>query len=573
MNVRSVQERPTRPSGSHPALPAPDAPDASAPGASDRPDEDRLAVRSQPLVRWRVLGRRAFGWWRRSIRARVIVTTFVLSAVVIAALGIVLYHQVGAGLLRDKQRAALSEFDDALRDAQLQISQADRTDPDSFDSLLEQITTRLAARGGSAEYEVAVLPGTGTGIGYASPPDVRPEDIPARLRAQVAAGTQADAYTRIERDGRSTPAFVVGAPLSTPTGGFQLYYLFPLSAEQETLNLVQGTLEAGGAVLLVLLTAIVAVVTRLVVTPVRVAARASERLAAGHLQERMQVRGEDEFARLATSFNEMAEALQRQILRLEELSRVQRRFTADVSHELRTPLTTVRMAGDVIYEARAGFPRAVARSAELLQTELDRFESLLVDLLEISRHDAGAAVLEAEPVDVTLLVRTAAAEASVHAGNVGCCLDLSRVPDQEVEADADPRRLARILRNLVHNAIEHSEGRDIELALAADDDTVAVLVRDHGVGLRPGDEERVFERFWRADAARARTTGGTGLGLSIAQEDARLHGGRIDAYGKPGLGAAFRLVLPRRAGRSPGRPPLPLWPPSERAAAPRGGGP
>ena len=320
-----------------------------------------------------------------------IIITFVLSAAVIAVLGIVLNHQVGAGLLQDKQRAALSEFDDALRDAQLQISQADRTDPDSFDSLLEQITTRLAARGGSAEYEVAVLPGTGSGIGYASPPDVRPEDIPARLRGQVAAGNQADAYTRIERAGRSEPAFVVGAPLSTPNGPFQLYYLFPLSAEEETLNLVQGTLEAGGAVLLVLLTAIVAVVTRLVVTPVRVAARASERLAAGHLQERMQVRGEDDFARLATSFNEMAGALQRQILRLEELSRVQRRFTADVSHELRTPLTTVRMAADVIYVARPGFAPEVARSAELLQKELDRFESLLVDLLEISRHDAGAA--------------------------------------------------------------------------------------------------------------------------------------------------------------------------------------
>ena len=153
-------------------------------------------ARSEPQARWR-----AFGWWRRSIRARVIISTFVLSATVIGVLGIVLYHQVGAGLLRDKQRAALTEFDDGLRNAQLQISQADRTDPGSVDSLLEQITTRLAARGGSAEYEVAVLPGTGTGIGYASPPDVRPEEIPARLRAQVAAANQADAYTRIERAG------------------------------------------------------------------------------------------------------------------------------------------------------------------------------------------------------------------------------------------------------------------------------------------------------------------------------------------------------------------------------------
>ena len=192
MNLRSVKEPPGQHTASPSAQRARDVPGSGADVPED--DDERSAAGPAPRARWR-----AFGWWRRSIRARVIIITFVLSAAVIAVLGIVLNHQVGAGLLRDKQRAALSEFDDALRDAQLQISQADRTDPDSFDSLLEQITTRLAARGGSAEYEVAVLPGTGNGIGYASPPDVRPEEIPTRLRAQVTAGNQADAYTRIER--------------------------------------------------------------------------------------------------------------------------------------------------------------------------------------------------------------------------------------------------------------------------------------------------------------------------------------------------------------------------------------
>src|SRR5205085_11386980 len=135
-------------------------------------------------------------------------------------------------------------------------------------------------------------------------------------------------------------------------------------------------------------------VTRQIVKPVQHTARIAEMLSAGRLQERLAIRGVDELAKLGTSFNKMADNLQRQIRELEDLSRVQRRFVSDVSHELRTPLTTVRMAADVLHEARDSFDSATARSAELLQTQLDRFEALLSDLLEISRFDAGAATLD-----------------------------------------------------------------------------------------------------------------------------------------------------------------------------------
>ncbi len=186
---------------------------------------------------------------------------------------------------------------------------------------------------------------------------------------------------------------------------YQFYYLFSLQQQQQTLALVWRTLLLSGIALVVLLAGIAWLVTRQVVTPVRMAARIAERLADGRLQERMKPKGEDDLARLAASFNKMAESLQGQIRRLEELSRIQRRFVSDVSHELRTPLTTVRMAADVLHEARSDFDPASARSAELLQTQLDRFESLLGDLLEISRHDAGAASLEADAIDVRDLVR------------------------------------------------------------------------------------------------------------------------------------------------------------------------
>ena len=252
-------------------------------------------------------------------------------------------------------------------------------------------------------------------------------------------------------------------------------------------------------------------VTRQVVTPIRMARRVAERLAAGQLQERLQVSGEDDLARLATSFNQMASNLQRQIRQLEELSRVQRRFVSDVSHELRTPLTTVRMASDVLHDARHDFDPATARAAELLQTELDRFEMLLVDLLEISRFDAGAAVLEAEDVNLVDVAHRVVEMTRALADQRGVGV-VVRAPDHPCLAEADVRRVERIVRNLVTNAIDHAEtsgrGAEIVIHVAGDEHSAAIAVRDYGVGLAPGEAAMVFNRFWRADPARARTSGG-----------------------------------------------------------------
>jgi two-component system sensor histidine kinase MtrB len=365
---------------------------------------------------------------------------------------------------------------------------------------------------------------------------------------------------------------VVGAPLFPATGpDYELYYVFPLTSQQVSLRLVRDRLLAGGAVLVVLLALVAATVARQVVQPVRQASRSAQRLASGLLTERMPVHGEDDLARLASSFNEMAAALQDQIGRLEQLSSAQRRFTADVSHELRTPLTTVRMAADLLHRERDGFPPDVARAAELLQGELDRFEALLADLLEISRHDAHAADLEAEDIDLAALVRDVADTVHPVADGFGAPLDLTGVPTEPVVVQADPRRVARIVRNLLVNAAEHGAGAPVEIAVAAGPEVVAVRVRDHGVGLATQDRERVFERFGRADPARARRadarrSGGTGLGLAIAQEDARLHGGRLDAWGRPGEGASFRLLLPRRIGGPLDPAPLPVKPADTSAA-------
>ena len=531
--------------------------------------------------------------WRRNIQLRVVTTTLLLSLTVVLLLGLVVVGQVRNGLLEAKRQAAQSQAAGGFAVAQQMADSAESAaSPDSAPgsgvtpnsgtwrtSLVEQL-----ASGGQGVYAVVVLSSSADGapfgtdeagsLGPRASGDVRPEEsIPAELRAAVdrESGSH-EQYTRLVRlDGSSEPALVVGKRLSDANGNpYQLYYLFPFTQEEKSLALVTGTLATAGVFVVVLLGAIAWLVVRQVVTPVRMAARISERLAAGRLQERMKVTGEDDIARLGESFNKMAQTLQLKIQQLEELSRMQRRFVSDVSHELRTPITTVRMAADVIHEARDSFDPATARSAELLLGQLDRFESLLADLLEISRFDAGAAALEAETTDLRDVVTRVVEGAEPLAERKGSRL-VVRGNEQPVMAEVDPRRIERVLRNLVVNAIEYGEGRDVVIRLASSPPrpdgspgAVAVAVRDYGVGLRPGEAERVFNRFWRADPARARTTGGTGLGLSIAIEDARLHGGWLQAWGEPGNGTQFRLTLPRNVGEVLCHSPIPLEPPDSR---------
>ena len=242
----------------------------------------------------------------------------------------------------------------------------------------------------------------------------------------------------------------------------------------------------------------------------------------------------------------MADNLQDQIRQLEELSRVQQRFVSDVSHELRTPLTTIRMAGEILHDARHDFTPSVARSAELLQTQLDRFESLLADLLEISRFDAGAAALDVEPVDLREWWpgpwrRRSPWPTAREPGR-------RRGADRPCVAKVDPRRVERILGNLVVNAIEHGEGRPVTIQVGCSATRSPCRSGTTGSGCATARQKLVFNRFWRADPARARTSGGTGLGLAIALEDAQLHGGWLQAWGRPGVGWVLRLTLPREVG-------------------------
>jgi len=498
----------------------------------------------------------------------VVAITFLLSVIAMMLVGGYLSSAVRDGLFSDRRDQVLEETARGFASMQATLDSATATTVAETQQLVWDLMRSLRISGG-ADRDVMLLrnPKATAGvpiIDYTSRPG-RTDLITPELREEVSSET-GQFWQSIQvppRSGSTTdpaPGMIVGSQINIPiAGSYELYIVESLENEQNTLVLVQRVLAVGGAVLVGALMIIAWFSARQVVRPVQTASAIAARLASGQLTERMTERGAHELAQLARSFNEMAMSLQEQIRQLEELSHLQRRFVSDVSHELRTPLTTIRMAAEVMYASRESFPPALARSCELLSTQLDRFEALLADLLEISRFDAGAADLDAENADVTVLLQRVIDLTEPLAESKGTQLRVEK-PDEPVRADIDVRRVERILRNLISNAIEHAEGQPIDVILDGDEDAIAIVVRDYGVGMSADEAAHVFDRFWRADPARARTTGGTGLGLSISVEDANLHGGWLQAWGREGAGASFRLTLPRRAGRSFEFSPLPLAP-------------
>ncbi|MBO3083885.1 MtrAB system histidine kinase MtrB [Cellulomonas fengjieae] len=519
------------------------------------------------LVRVRVR-RRVRSWsrlWRSSLQLRVITSTLAIGLAALALVGAYVGERMADGLFHARLEQVLQESARSTLQAQSTFDSSTATVATDVQRLIRDVGSAQRT-GGSDRREVFLLraPGQQGGpldiSGAASDQTLVPLVSPALRTATARGGQQWQSVAIPSEDGGVAPGVMVGQDVTVPVDGtYQLYFLYSLQSEQDRLDFLQRTLGLAAVILVALLGSMTWLVTRQTVWPVRRAAEVAERLADGHLSERMPEKGEDEMATLARSFNEMADSLQDQIHRMEELSTLQRRFVSDVSHELRTPLTTIRMAGEVIHAARADFDPAVKRSAELLQTQLDRFEDLLADLLEISRFDAGAAVLDAEGRDVRDVVIQAVDQAASLAERRGAWLHVV-VPEERCVADIDPRRVERILRNLLVNAVEHAEGSTVEVTVGADAHAVAITVRDRGVGMTQDEAAHVFDRFWRADPARARTTGGTGLGLAISLEDAHLHGGWLEAWGRPGRGASFRLTLPRRAGIRLTSSPLSLAP-------------
>lgn len=493
---------------------------------------------------------------RTSLQARVIGMIVVASSVVMIILAYALVSVLTQRLVSQKEDVALQELERARTAVEQQI---DATS--SANSVQVRINSarasldQLSAQQGDAQavYEPVIVVENQDGSITTSPEDF---PVPEQMRQMVGQDQIAQQYYPVPRgNGDYYNALMVGTPTDAEIPNLQVYLALSMESEESTMALMRGLLSAAGVVVVVLLVGIAWLATQQVITPIKSASRIAQRLAAGHLKERMAVDRDDEMGRLAASFNNMADKLSSQIAQLEEYGDLQRQFTSDVSHELRTPITTVRMAADLIESEADSLPAGAQRASKLMSRELDRFEELLADLLEISRHDAGVADLSTTAIDLRSCVDAAYRQVEHLAQKLDVEV-VRNMPDERITIQADSRRIERILRNLLANAIDHSEGKPVVIDIATTDKAVGVAVTDHGVGLKPGQEELVFNRFWRADSSRKRHSGGTGLGLAIAREDAVLHGGTLDAFGVFGYGSRFRLIIPREPNTEIGEEPI-----------------
>ncbi|MFC0581335.1 MtrAB system histidine kinase MtrB [Micrococcoides hystricis] len=502
--------------------------------------------------------------WNTSLRFRTVLTTTVLMLTGIASLMIFLSNQIAGGLFNERFEQHQIEATRGLSQVANTFSSAAVTDRATTTALATDTLLRLEGDGASIrrDFILSPLPGAqNLYVGTLASSGLTTKAIPFELAEKVQNGD--GVYWQsigITRDTQTVPGLAFGTKVTLPPGNvYALYLIYDLSSLQKTMDFINSVMWLGTIVFMVMTIAIFSYVTRSVIKPVSVAANVSEELAAGNLDQRIPVTGTDELARLGTSFNKMANSLQQQINQLATLSAMQQRFVSDVSHELRTPLTTVRMAAQVLYDSRDEFDPINERSAELLFNQVERFQQLLADLLEISRFDAGAAFLHVEPRDMREIVVEVLNHAEILASANKCKLSLITQGD-DFAAELDDRRVERITRNLINNAIEHAEGNPVDVILGATDTNITLAVRDYGLGMDEETMAHVFDRFWRADPARARTTGGSGLGLAIAKEDTQLHQGRLDVWAEPSYGACFRLVLPRSQDVPAGAPALELPP-------------
>ena len=503
--------------------------------------------------------------WRHSMRFRTIAVTLVLTSFAILIACVTMALVIRNDLFESRKDEALENARRAAIQAQRILDSGEvGDDRGAMRALWLEVQDEIGRASSStmvAAFPASIQPGVLAPGGFQN--NLSADQLSEALRARVTDLDDRQAWQSIDltrADGGVAPGIVVGQQLSVPEiGVYELYIAYDLIDADNTLLFVQSTLWAAGVSLVAIVAAISWLVLRAVSTPIVEAAETSARLAAGDLGVRLPVRGEDEMATLARSFNAMADSIESQIKELGELSLVQQRFVSDVSHELRTPLTTIRLAADMINDQRDDFDPTTARTAELLHTQVQRFETLLADLLEISRYDAGSVQLEEEATSLAQLAEEIVEQMRPLADTHGTELRLV-APGGYSPVDMDPRRVRRVLRNLVGNAIEHGEGRPIVVTVDSNQHAVAAGVRDFGLGMRHEDAERVFDRFWRADPSRRRTIGGTGLGLSIALGDAKLHGGSLEVWSELGVGTNFVLTIPRSEEGLLGPSPVPLEP-------------
>lgn len=502
---------------------------------------------------------------RTSLRLRMMAASVALSAIAVGLIGGILSYTIQRNLFESRrteivaEAAAVAGNVQSVFDGALDMS--GNIDIEKANSAAQTTVRSTTNSPGMVGFAILREAGQSTENVLASTSSIGfPIDaVTTEIREAVATDRTVVHFQSIALT-EGQPGIITAANVDVPTAGrYDLILVYDLSDVQDNLRFVQSALALGGVFFILVTGFIVWTVTTRAIRPIVTTAQTAERFAAGNLGERIAVDGEDVSATLAESFNRMAEAIEGQITRLATLSTLQQQFVSDVSHELRTPLTSIKLAGSMIFDRRASFDADTARAAEILHQQLEKFEITLSELLELSRFDAGAAELDLEPTAPASIVASSIDAVQALARDRGSEIVL-HAPGGHSAIDMDPRRVRRILQNFLANAIDHGEGKPIDVFVDSSSTAFAIAVRDHGIGMTDEQSARVFDRFWRADPARERRTGGTGLGLAIALEDAHLHGGRIDVWATPGEGACFRLTIPRDGALDPispvGLPPL-----------------
>ena len=501
---------------------------------------------------------------RHSLSAKLAVAITLAALVLLLVFGIIVASQLRSSMFETRKDAILADASLRFSSAQSVFSSSTATSPDQVqESARGALASLKASAAGAGATNVALLRSEGSTpslrINQIEDEQMRGLITPQMREAVAQGGAQWQSVgIRASDSDKVSPGILVGTQVQLPRAGtHELYILYSLSADQRQVDVVLRVLVLSALPIIVTLPIGVFALLHRLLLPVRLTVSAATKAAEGDLDVRVEVHGADEMAALGRAFNAMTSSLQDTISRYDELAKLQQRFVSDVSHELRTPLTTIRMAEDIVWDNREDLPAHARRSAELLHDQTERMEQMLADLLEISRYDAASALLDAEERDLRPIVTRVVEACAELAQRQGVPVEV--VAPARAAAEIDERRIERVIRNLVVNAIEHADGTRVTITVATSATDVACRVRDRGVGMTQEVADHVFDRFYRADTARARTTGGTGLGLAIATEDVAIHGGRLQAYGEPGKGASFLMTLPKHAGDEIASRPLALW--------------
>ena len=501
---------------------------------------------------------------RHSLSAKLAVAITLAALVLLLVFGIIVASQLRSSMFETRKDAILADASLRFSSAQSVFSSSTATSPDQVqESARGALASLKASAAGAGATNVALLRSEGSTaslrINQIEDEQMRGLITPQMREAVAQGGAQWQSVgIRASDSDKVSPGILVGTQVQLPRAGtHELYILYSLAADQRQVDVVLRVLVLSALPIIVALPIGVFALLHRLLLPVRLTVSAATKAAEGDLDVRVEVHGSDEMAALGRAFNAMTSSLQDTISRYDELAKLQQRFVSDVSHELRTPLTTIRMAEDIVWDNREDLPAHARRSAELLHDQTERMEQMLADLLEISRYDAASALLDAEERDLRPIVTRVVEACAELAQRQGVPVEV--VAPARASAEIDERRIERVIRNLVVNAIEHADGTRVTITVATSATDVACRVRDRGVGMTQEVADHVFDRFYRADTARARTTGGTGLGLAIATEDVAIHGGRLQAYGEPGKGASFLMTLPKHAGDEIASWPLALW--------------